>query len=326
VTEPLPAALVSFSVGLITIVLVAVVHRPSLKGVRIREAPWYAYTGGLLGPVYVVTAILLSPVLGFATFQLAAITGQLFSSLIVDALGFVVQRRKPTVGRVLALTAIVVGCALTTIGVDSESEGGWVVKALSCALAICAGAIFPVQACVNARMTQYVLTPFRATVVSFTGGVTVLLILSAISVPISGGMEVNPGEPWMWTGGCLGAFCVLSNAIGVPAIGAASYSAIFLAAQLSAAFVYDWIGAFGFTAVEPTLQRVTGVVLAACGAVVYQLVGRRPDALEIHSETTDESATAKETTTPSSVKLGEVGAAGAGEDVQASSLAESQEV
>ena len=61
--------------------------------VRRRNAPWYSFTGGLLGPVYVVGAILLSQELGFSTFQLCATVGQLIAALVVDAIGLV--RRRP---------------------------------------------------------------------------------------------------------------------------------------------------------------------------------------------------------------------------------------
>lgn len=42
-----------------------------------------AFSGGLLGALFVTTSILLAPVLGFATFQLAVVTGQLVSGKFV---------------------------------------------------------------------------------------------------------------------------------------------------------------------------------------------------------------------------------------------------
>eukprot|EP00976_Prorocentrum_cordatum_P078459 1183123-Prorocentrum_minimum.AAC.1 len=56
----------------------------------------YAYTGGLFGSVYVVTAILLAAPLGFATYSLCAVSGQLLSGLAVDTVGLLgMQRRRP---------------------------------------------------------------------------------------------------------------------------------------------------------------------------------------------------------------------------------------
>jgi hypothetical protein len=72
-------ACVSFSIGLAAISAIAIAHG-QLRGVRrdwsFRDAPWYAYLGGVVGPVYVVIAIFLAEQLGFATFQLCTICGR----------------------------------------------------------------------------------------------------------------------------------------------------------------------------------------------------------------------------------------------------------
>jgi uncharacterized membrane protein YdcZ (DUF606 family) len=72
---PFVTACVSFSVGLAAISAVALAHG-RLAGVRsdwsFRGAPWYAYMGGVIGPVYVVVSLLLTEQLGYATFQVRA--------------------------------------------------------------------------------------------------------------------------------------------------------------------------------------------------------------------------------------------------------------
>ena len=103
--------------------------------------------------------------------------------------------------------------------------------------------------------------------------------------------------------GLCGVFLVTSNVVGVPRIGAAGFSAIFVAAQLVTAFVYDSVGAFDFQVrvarasnrvssllhpsvlacntpcasqvVTPTGRRVVGLLLAMAAAVLYQIAPPR---------------------------------------------------
>jgi len=271
VPGPFPAACVSFSVGLVAVSCLACIHAPGRGKISLRKAPWYAYTGGVLGPIYVVFAILLSNLLGFAAFQLLAITGQLTSGFVCDTVGLLhLPKRKPTVHRGLALAITVCGAAMTSAGVQ-QKEDMWKF-ALYCAGAFVAGSIFPIQAVVNSAMQKYVLTPFRAVVVSFTGGTSILLVISgAVMAGSSQSLEVSYGEPWMWTGGLCGATLVTCNVVGLPTLGAAAYTTVFLASQLTTAFLFDLVGAFGFQTVHFSILRLSGVLLAISAAVSYQI-------------------------------------------------------
>lgn len=274
--SPVPTAFVSFAIGLVAISALALAHG-QLSGVRrdwsLRQAPWYAYLGGVLGPVYVVAAVVISERLGFAAYQLCAILGQVLAALAIDSCGFLgLQRRRPSPLRLVALLTLSSGTALTVEGIGDQLSGKpwWEIGLYSLA-ATTAGSIFPVQAMCNKAMQAHVHTPFRAVVVSFIGGSTILFSISAVVVTVSGPLDVRPGEAWMWTGGLCGAFIVTGNVIGVPRIGAAAYTAVFVACQLATAFVYDSIGAFEFDTIHPTGRRIAGVLLATASAVAYQL-------------------------------------------------------
>ena len=60
-------------------------------------------------------------------------------------------------------------------------------------------------------------------------------------------------------------------------IGAAAYSAMFIASQLFTAFVFDAVGAFDFVHRTPSARRSVGVVLAVLASVTYQLAPRLQD-------------------------------------------------
>ena len=52
-------------------------------------APWWQWTGGLIGAAYVLASIVLAPRLGAATLVAAVVAGQMLSSLILDQYGLV---------------------------------------------------------------------------------------------------------------------------------------------------------------------------------------------------------------------------------------------
>ncbi|MBV8686121.1 MAG: DMT family transporter [Alphaproteobacteria bacterium] len=87
VGSPVNAALVSFAVGTVALLAVA-----SALGVRpawgaARALPWYAWTGGLYGAVFVACAAFAAPRLGITYFLMVAIAGQLAMALFLDRIG-----------------------------------------------------------------------------------------------------------------------------------------------------------------------------------------------------------------------------------------------
>jgi transporter family-2 protein len=82
------AGFVNFTVGGLAVGLLALTLReplPSLDAAA--RAPWYAWTGGLLGAVYVVGAIFLIPRIGAAAVVALLIVGQMLMSLALDHFG-----------------------------------------------------------------------------------------------------------------------------------------------------------------------------------------------------------------------------------------------
>src|SRR5918998_5995742 len=85
---PMAAAAISFTVG--TVVLVALTLAlnwglPSFGDVA--NAPWWVWTGGLLGAFYVFASVILTPRLGAATTVALILTGQVLASIVIDHFG-----------------------------------------------------------------------------------------------------------------------------------------------------------------------------------------------------------------------------------------------
>lgn len=85
VANPLLASLISFTGGTISLMILLVVSARGLPSVpEGASLPWYLFTGGLLGAVFVTAVLVLVPKIGTANVLAAAIVGQLLMSLIID--------------------------------------------------------------------------------------------------------------------------------------------------------------------------------------------------------------------------------------------------
>ena len=108
------AASVSFIVGTIALVLITVLVGGGFGDVgEARHLPWYYLMGGILGAVYVTTALVAVRELGAGGVTAATIAGQLTLSLVIDQLGILgVDERAITWERVLGVLLLALGTLL----------------------------------------------------------------------------------------------------------------------------------------------------------------------------------------------------------------------
>lgn len=94
--HPLWATLTSLAVSVATVVPVILILRLKLPaGDVAARAPWWLWTGGVLGAFYVTAALATAPRLGVTTAVAAVITGQLIMSLVIDHFGLLGLDRQP---------------------------------------------------------------------------------------------------------------------------------------------------------------------------------------------------------------------------------------
>ena len=110
----LPAASVSFAIGLVALVAITLIVGGGFG--RIGEASglsWWYLTGGLLGAVYVTTALIAVRTLGAGGVTAATIGGQLTLSVILDRVGaFGLEDRGLSLARVLGVALLAAGTFL----------------------------------------------------------------------------------------------------------------------------------------------------------------------------------------------------------------------
>ena len=108
------AALISYAGGTIAMVLVVLAARdPWISAAAIGKTPWWSWTGGLWGAVYVVVIIVLLPRLGTATVIALFVLGQMIASLAFDNFGvFGVPKHPADMTRIGGALLLVAGVFL----------------------------------------------------------------------------------------------------------------------------------------------------------------------------------------------------------------------
>jgi transporter family-2 protein len=111
---PIWAAAAQFVVGLALLLVVAALTRqPAPVTLGLGGAPWWVWTGGAFGAMFIVVTIVLTAKIG-ATLTLASIiVGQLMAALVVDHYGLfggTVVRLTPT--RLIGVALLLLGVTL----------------------------------------------------------------------------------------------------------------------------------------------------------------------------------------------------------------------
>ena len=112
VNSPVNAALISFAVGTVALLVLAAALQSRPDVAATRALPWYSWLGGLYGAVFVVAAAYAVPKLGVATTITLMVAGQMLLSLFLDHFGFMGVPRQPITPTRLAGVVMVIGGVL----------------------------------------------------------------------------------------------------------------------------------------------------------------------------------------------------------------------
>jgi transporter family-2 protein len=113
VTSTFAAALISFAVGTVLLVGIAVASGDIKELGGAAEVRWYYLAGGILGAAYVTTVLLTVRTLGAGGVTAATVSGQLTASLVIDRIGVLGLDKTPiTFSRVLGVALLIIGTLL----------------------------------------------------------------------------------------------------------------------------------------------------------------------------------------------------------------------
>jgi transporter family-2 protein len=104
----------SYAVGVACMALLAVVLRDPVPSASIAgRIPWWAWSGGLFGAIFIGLAIFLVPQLGAATFIALLITGQMLGSITFDHFGWMgLAQRSIDLTRLIGVVLLIGGVVL----------------------------------------------------------------------------------------------------------------------------------------------------------------------------------------------------------------------
>jgi len=101
----------SYLVGTVCMVLLALaLHDPVPSATVAARVPWWAWSGGLFGAIFIALVIVLVPKLGAATFIALLVAGQMLASVMLDHFGWLGLTQRPVdLPRVIGVVLLVCG-------------------------------------------------------------------------------------------------------------------------------------------------------------------------------------------------------------------------
>jgi len=108
------AALISTVTSTTTLLIYVLIIRPELPSLAaMRAGPWWIWTGGFIGAVYVAVSLNIAQRLGATTLVAVVVLGQMTAALIVDHFGLLGLAEHPISPlRILGVLLLIAGVAL----------------------------------------------------------------------------------------------------------------------------------------------------------------------------------------------------------------------
>jgi len=271
--DGIAAAAVSFSTGLLVMIIISLVVPRGRAGlatilpaVRQRAFPRIYVVAGAIGALFVFAQSFTVGILGVALFTVATVTGQTVSGLLVDRLGIGPAGKKSVTG------IRIIGCILTIAAVawavsprfsSGGSGDGAAGLLLPLLLPVAAGFLMSFQQAMNGTATLHYGTPIAATLVNFVAGCIVLWIALAVKVAVAGPANPLPAEWWYYLGGPMGCVFIGLGALLVRSLGVLVTGLGMIAGQLLGSLALDLVFPAPGTIVAPATVLGTLLTLAA---------------------------------------------------------------
>jgi transporter family-2 protein len=108
------SGLTSYALGLLCMVTLATVLREPIPAVGIiTRIPWWAWSGGIFGAVFIGLSILVAKQLGAATLIALLVTGQMMAAITLDHFGWLGLTQRPIdLPRIIGVCLLIGGVVL----------------------------------------------------------------------------------------------------------------------------------------------------------------------------------------------------------------------
>ena len=138
-----------------------------------------------------------------------------------------------------------------------------------------AGAGIPLVGTLNSGVARSVGNPFAATAIMFAVG---LLIAVVVTLPVFGAptpAQITGAPPISYAAGAIMCLYALSATVIIPRLGAASFVAFILIAQLFTSAVVDQFGLFGMARRPIDMLRLAGLLVIVAGIGLMEIANLR---------------------------------------------------
>lgn len=246
--DGIAAALISFSTGLVVMIVISLVLPGAraaalqiIPSVRERRFPPLYVAAGAIGAFFVFSQSLTIGIIGVALFTVATVMGQSLSGLLVDSTDMVPgHRRSVTPMRIIGvvLTVLSVVWAVSPRFAGSGEISTWLLPVL---LPIAGGILVSFQQAMNGTAAVHYGSPLAATLMNFIAGTTVLMAAWLIKLAVAGPGEALPSEWWYYIGGPMGCVFIGLGALLVRTLGVLLTGLGMIGGQLIGSLVLDLV-------------------------------------------------------------------------------------
>ena len=267
----LQAALVSFSSGLLIILLITPFSPHIKEGIKNLQgaisrkeiARWKLFAGAL-GGSFVAIQTQIVPLIGVAIYSVASIAGQTAMSLVVDRIGLTGGGKKMISPRRVIAAVLTVIAVLVSVWDRIDANN---LSLLAVTAGCIAGAVVGVQRALNGQINEHSHQSFTTSLLNFITGTSFLVILILIGVAL-GKNELSPlpaGPWWIYTGGVIGVIYIAFTSTIVQHLGVLTFTLFSVGGQLAASLVIDLVSPTDGVSVSAYL--VTGLAMTYVGVI-----------------------------------------------------------
>lgn len=280
--DAMAAATISFAVGMVALVIIALVV-PSVrrtvaevpKALRGRRFPRWYLLAGAVGALIVFSQSAAVPLIGVALFTVCLVTGQSIGSMFMDRVGFGgAAPRKINAVRVLGVVLTIAGVvwAVSPRGADAQ----WSTLMLPMLFSLAVGMLMGFQGAANGAQAAAYGGATAATLVNFVVGFVVLGLVMLVRMPA--GLELNslPGSWWYYVGGLMGCLFVGITALVIKRLGVLVTSLAAVGGQLVGSLLLDVFvptsgSSISLTTVFGTLLTLLAVALTSVSGKISEV-------------------------------------------------------
>jgi transporter family-2 protein len=267
----LQAALVSFSSGLLIILLITPFSPHIKEGIRNlrgaisrKEIARWKLLAGALGGSFVAIQTQIVPLIGVAIYSVASIAGQTAMSLVVDRIGLTGGGKKLISPRRVLAAVLTVLAVLVSVWDRIDANN---LSMIAVTAGCVSGAVVGVQRALNGQINEHSHQSFTTSLLNFITGTTFLVILILVGVAL-GKNELSPlpaGPWWIYTGGVIGVIYIAFTSTIVQHLGVLTFTLFSVGGQLAGSLIIDLVSPTD--GVSVSVYLVTGLAMTYIGVI-----------------------------------------------------------